>query len=84
MINSVLLKNRPKDSSKEDFIRMWDNAGYTLQALNKSISDTKKSFDRVKSDDFDCPNHYAKLAYQAGYVEALTYVLSLLPESSNV
>jgi hypothetical protein len=38
---------------------------------------------RVSKDDFDCPNHYAKLAYQAGYSNALEMVKDLLPASAK-
>lgn len=82
-MNSLLVKNRPEDMSDKDFKEAWENAGYILQALVKTLNSRKSSFDKVKVDDFDCPNHYAKLAYNGGKIEEIEYILSLLPESAK-
>ena len=37
----------------------------------------------IKKDDFDCPNHYAKLSYQMGQTKMIEFVLSLLPDSAK-
>jgi hypothetical protein len=37
----------------------------------------------IKKDDFDCPNHYAKLSYQMGQTKMIDFVLSLLPDSAK-
>lgn len=82
-MNSTLLNNRPKEMTKEDFIKSWENIGYTLTALHKTLQDSKSSLQKVKNNDFDCPNHYAKLAFQAGQIEAMEFILALLPKSSQ-
>jgi hypothetical protein len=60
---------------------MWNNAGYTLEALHKLLTKWVEENDRVKADDFDCPNHYQKMVYQQGKKQAFEEVLALLPES---
>lgn len=82
-MNKVLLDNRPQDCSPEEFKKVWDNSGYALEALYKTLEILKDQNNKVKKDDFDCPNHYAKLAYQAGYFEALKLVQDMLPDSSK-
>ncbi|CAB4139598.1 hypothetical protein UFOVP336_63 [uncultured Caudovirales phage] len=83
-MKSCLLKHKPKDSTSEEFQKSWNNIGYTLQALRGAIEEQIKNNNSITAGDFDCPNHYAKLAYQAGENKGLIFVLSLLPETSKV
>lgn len=82
-MNTLLLKNKPDDISKEEFNKLWDNAGYTLRALYSTLEELKASFEIVKPDDFDCPNHYAKLAFQAGMARAYDQIMQMLPNSAK-
>lgn len=82
-MNKVLLDNRPQDSSPEEFKKAWDNSGYVLEALWKTLNAFIEQNNEVKKDDFDCPNHYAKLAYQAGLNKAWKQVMDMLPESAK-
>jgi hypothetical protein len=82
-MNKVLLDNRPQDSSPEEFKKAWDNSGYVLEALWKTLGAFIEQNNEVKKDDFDCPNHYAKLAYQAGLNKAWKQVMDMLPESAK-
>jgi hypothetical protein len=82
-MNHLLLKHRPKDTTEEEFKKSWDNVGYSLSALASLLSHLIKENEKVKRDDFDCPNHYAKLAFQAGENKAYDLILSLLPSSSK-
>lgn len=82
-MNTLLTKHKPKDISKEEFAVVWSNAGYSLQALHGALVELKEQLSVVKADDFDCPNHYAKLAYQAGMVKAYENVLAMLPETAK-
>jgi hypothetical protein len=82
-LNTLLLKYRPKDTDREEFAKVWSNAGYSMQALNGALNELKANLQTVKAEDFDCPNHYAKLAYQAGMVKAYENVLAMLPETAK-
>lgn len=82
-MNSLLVKNRPEYMSKEEFEKSWNNIGYTLQALYTTLYTMKDSLSTVKAEDFDCPNHYAKLAFQAGKQAMLDTIIDMLPESSK-
>lgn len=82
-MNTILLKHKPVDVDNKEFAKVWSNAGYSLQALYGALHELKAQLQVVKADDFDCPNHYAKLAYQAGYFEALKLVQDMLPDSSK-
>ena len=82
-MNSLLVKHKPKDIDREDFAKVWSNAGYSLQALYGALTELREQLMVVKADDFDCPNHYAKLAYQAGMAKAYENVLAMLPESAK-
>ncbi len=78
-----LLKNRPKDSTPEEFTKSWENIGYTLSALYRTLNDMKSSMEKVKDDDFSIPNHYALLAFQAGKKQMLEEIMGFLPESAK-
>jgi hypothetical protein len=79
-MNKLLLNNKPKDTSNEEFIKLWNNSSYILESLYKTLKDIEKELDTVKKDDFDCPNHYAKLAYNAGQCRMIDIVTNLLPQ----
>lgn len=82
-MNTSLSSNRPEDCSKEEFEKIWNSSGYSLSALYKTIHNYIGTLDNVKATDFDCPNHYAKLAFQAGKKAAYEDVLALLPDSAK-
>lgn len=82
-MNKLLLNNKPIGSSNEEFIKAWDNSTYVMEALYKTLTALNKDLNSVKKDDFDCPNHYAKLAYQAGQTKMIDFVISLLPEGAK-
>ena len=79
----ALSKNRPTDSSKEEFEKSWNNIGYTLSALYKTILDLKESSITVREDDFALANHYALLAFQAGKKAAYQEIEDLLPPTAK-
>ena len=82
-MNHSLLKHKPKEVSSDEFNKTWDNIGYTLQALVSLLDELVENNNKVKKDDFDTPNHYAKLAFQAGENKAYEYIKSLLPETAK-
>lgn len=83
-MNITLVNNRPEGCTKEEFLKMWDNAGYTLEALQKTLEKWKQEASVIKMNDFDCPNHYARLMFEQGQVKAYEAVLALMPESLKV
>lgn len=80
-MNSNLAKYIPKDSTREEFQKIWDNAGYTLTPLYLLLKEMQSNNNRILKDDFSCPNHYARLAFQAGENKAYEYIIGLLPNS---
>jgi hypothetical protein len=82
-MNKLLLNNKPKDSSNEEFIKAWNNSSYTLEALYKTLLVLKEEINSIKKDDFDCPNHYAKLAYNLGQMKAFDLIISMLPDTAK-
>ena len=83
-MNKLLLNNKPKDISNEEFIKLWNNSSYVLESLYKTLLELDKELNTVKKDDFDCPNHYAKLAYNAGQSKMISFVTSLLPDGTKM
>ena len=82
-MNKLLLNNKPKDSSNEEFIKAWNNSSYTLEALYKTLLVLKEELNNIKKDDFDSPNHYAKLAYNLGQIKAYEFIISVLPDTAK-
>ena len=83
MLAKLLLNNKPKDSSNEEFIKAWNNSSYTLEVLYKTLLVLKEDINNIKKDDFDCPNHYAKLAYNLGQMKAFDLIISMLPDTAK-
>ena len=79
----ALSKNRPSDLSSEDFEKMWNNLGYSLAPLYTTCQELIGSTLRISGKDFDIPNHYAKIAYEAGRRSAFEEIQKMLPESAK-
>lgn len=80
-MNSLMAKFKPKDSKGDEFEKAWENSGYTLEPFYKALLVIKNELTGVKSDDFDCPNHYAKLAYRMGQIKIIDQIIEMLPKS---
>lgn len=83
-MNKLILNNKPKDTTNEDFIKTWNNSSYVFEVLYKTLLSIKKDLDNIKRDDFDCPNHYAKLAYNAGQSKMIDSIVAMLPDSAKM
>lgn len=79
-MNGLLLQNRPKDLTEEQFKKMWDNSAYLLEAFYKTIQNFRPK-EKVSPTDFDCPNHYAKLVAEAASRDIVDKIIDLLPKS---
>ena len=79
-MNSALLKFKPKDATAEEYKKAFANASYVLTPLYALLGELLTSNDKVRKEDFSCPNHYALLAYQAGENNAYAYVRSILAD----
>jgi len=79
----LLSKHRPKDISKEEIAKLWNNLGYSLEALYNTLEEMKAGTYKVREEDFSIPNHYALLAFQAGQREVLQQIMDLLPASAK-
>jgi hypothetical protein len=82
-MNKYLLKNKPSNTSNEEFEKLWNNSSVSLEALYKTLEDIKAEISSIKKDDFNCPNHYAKLAYNLGQLKMADLVISMLPDSAK-
>lgn len=83
-MNKLILNNKPKDTNNEDFIKTWNNSSYVFEVLYKTLLSIQKDLDNIKRDDFDCPNHYAKLAYNLGQSKMIDSVVAMLPDSAKM
>lgn len=79
-MNKLLLNNKPKDISNEEFIKLWNNSTYVLETLYNTLLVLNKELTSTKKDDFDCPNHYAKLAFNLGQSKIIEQIVTMLPD----
>ena len=82
-MNKLLLNNKPVNTSNEEFTKLWNNSSVSLEALYKTLLQLKEELAVMKKDDFDCPNHYAKLAFNMGQVKMADLIISMLPDSAK-
>jgi hypothetical protein len=78
MKHSLLTKCKP-DYTPEEFSKAWDNNYILLAPLLRYLDSRAQEMMQCKSDDFNVPNHYAKLAYELGKKEAFEEIKNLLP-----
>jgi hypothetical protein len=79
-MNKLLLNNKPKDITNEEFIKLWNNSTYVLETLYNTLLVLNKELTLTKKDDFDCPNHYAKLAFNLGQSKIIEQIVTMLPD----
>lgn len=82
-MKTLLAKHRPKNSTPQEFTESWEALGPALQPLYKVAVELKEQNSKIKTADFDIPNHYARLAFQGGKAEMLDFLIDLLPESAK-
>lgn len=85
-MNSLLSKHRPKDGegkqiAKEEWEKQWTNSHTLLQPLANVLKEMRDHPSSLRADDFDCPNHYAKLVAELVRKKVLEDILALLPDS---
>lgn len=77
-MKAVLAKNKPSDIDQEEWVKHWGSQKYTLDPLVKAIEDLVKDIEEVKDDDFESPNHYAKLMYRAGQLRMAKKIVDII------
>lgn len=82
-MHMMLSKNRQKNTSKEEWEKMWEGMGYGLTPLYVAIMEMKDSTFKTKADDFSIPNHYALLAFEAGKRAAYQEIIDMLPKGAK-
>jgi hypothetical protein len=80
-MNKILMNNKPSDSTNAEFEKAWENSSYIMEPLYKTLLIIKNEISSVKNDDFDCPNHYAKLAFRMGQIKIIDQITDMLPKS---
>jgi uncharacterized phage infection (PIP) family protein YhgE len=77
-VKAILAKHKPKETTQEKWVEHWNNAKYTLDPLVAAINDLIADIDEVKDDDFESPNHYAKLMYRAGQLKMAKKIVDII------
>lgn len=80
-MNALLAKHRPKGMEKDKFEEMWKNSHPQLQPLADVLKELRDREPSIRPDEFDCPNHYAKLVAELVKKRTLQDILDLLPDS---
>lgn len=79
-MNGILMKHKPKDTDAVKWKEHWNNQTYTLQPLADTLKEWRRELDGINPHDFDTPNHYAKMVYEAAQRQVLDRLLDLLPD----
>jgi BMFP domain-containing protein YqiC len=80
-MHSSLIKKVKED--REEYIKSFNNSSFVFTPIIALLQELVNSADVVKKEDFDCPNHYAKLAFQAGEKKAYQFILEVLESSDK-
>lgn len=82
-MKSELMKKKPQESSKEEWVKTWEGSTYVLTPLAQLLTERLKEKSEVVEGDFDSPNHYAKWAFREGQLRAYRDILDLLPKGAR-
>lgn len=78
-MKAILLKNKPSDQTDEEWVEHWARVrNYSLTPLVATINQLTAGLNDVKEDDFETPNHYAKLAFRAGQRRMAEQILEII------
>lgn len=80
-MKSDLMKHKPKESSREEWVESWNNSSYILTPLYLLLKEKAKEKESIKEEDFDSPNHYQKWAFREARRQAYLEIMELLPAS---
>lgn len=80
-MNSLLMKHRPKDTTKDKWTEQWENLGPSLQPLYDALCEMKQGLETIKPTDFQDANHYAKLVSVLTEKQTIERIIDLLPKS---
>lgn len=72
---------KTRAESIANWVKAWENSRYLLRPLLAMFEEKLQSFESIKESDFDCPNHYAKVAFKAGKRQELQDLIDLLPKT---
>jgi len=78
-MKSDLMKHKPKDSSREEWIETWTNSTYVLTPLYELLKEKVEEKETIKENDFDSPNHYQKWAFREAKRQAYLDIIAILP-----
>ena len=81
-MKGLIAKHKPKDiATIEEWATYWNNQSYTLQPLANVLKEMKSGLGFIKPDDFDTPNHYAKLVAEQCQRQLIDKILDMFPET---
>lgn len=78
-MKSDLMKHKPKDSSRDEWIQSWNNSTYILTPLYELLKEKAQEKENLREEDFDSPNHYQKWAFREAKRQAYLEIMGLLP-----
>lgn len=62
----------------EEWSKLWANSSHVLEPLAEALKDMQRSLTKVDPEDFDCPNHYAKMVANGVKHQTLQQVIDML------
>lgn len=77
-----LMRHRPPDQSKEQWLQTWESSGYILEPLAKVLEGLIAA-DSPKRTDFTEAGAIGLLAWDAARRAAFQEVLDMLPDSAK-
>lgn len=72
---------KTRAESIKEWEKAWENSRYLLRPVLAMLKEKSQSFENMKESDFDCPNHYAKVAFRAGKRQEIQELIELMPKS---
>jgi hypothetical protein len=73
-------EGKTRAESTKAYETAWESSKYLLTPLKIALRKRLEGLESVKETDFEIPNHYALLMFEAGRKEEIKLLLSLLPK----
>lgn len=79
-MNSLLTKHKPKDITKEQWEKTWENSSYVLEPFLKALEEMCPK-EKITVEDFKDPSFVEKLVWKQAQRDFLEKIKELLPKS---
>ncbi len=76
-MNSLVMKHRPKDTTKEQWEQTWSNSGHVFRTLIEVLKEVRAK-DNITEEELKHPNIHDKLIWDTSNRRTIDMIISMI------